>query len=77
MSKKKKEDSDVSPYIKNVGENLPTSKNAIKSVKTSLATKVKTTTPYEIFNYCIGRAENLIKIHRMAHGCRIPRLLHI
>lgn len=68
MSKKSSKNTDVSPYVRNVGKNLPTSKNATKPIKNSTTVKAKATTPYEIFNYCIKRSENLIKIHQMAHG---------
>lgn len=69
MVERKKQLVDASPYEKSVDKDqpLPSSKGAT-SAKKSVATKSKTTTPYEIFTYCIERAENLIKIHKAAHG---------
>lgn len=63
----KNQNADTSPIEESIS-NI-TSSVASKSVKKSgLGSKAKPTIPYEIFIFCIERAENLIKIHQAAHG---------
>ena len=62
--------SDVSPVEKGVVNKAPSvsSTTTKQAKKTISGSKSKPTTPFEVFNYCIERAENLIKIHQAAHG---------
>lgn len=70
MAERKTKVVDASPFEEDTtrSEPLPSSKKVSQSNKSTPNQKTKTTTPFEIFNYCIDRAENLIKIHQAAHG---------
>ena len=72
MTIEKKPSIDASPFEEKVDKKQPqvSSKGIVPSRKVASISKSKPTTPYEVFNYCIERAENLIKIHQAAHGKR-------
>ena len=71
MSKKKSQDLDASPIEKSFETNKPIPSSKKASHSQNIIPKTKVTTPYEIFVFCIERAENLLKIHKAAHGKKI------
>ncbi len=56
-----------------LNRNKITSYTVTSTISSSLGIQhnVSSITPYDIFNFCIARAVNLLKIHKAAHGKRL------